>query len=423
MKRFCMLLSIIVAMVSVVPANSWAASTQVDSLIQKLVEKGILDKHEARELKLEIAEDAKIINEDSAKAVVPDWVKKTTLKGDARVRYQYERRSNDTESRTRGRLRLRLGLENQINTQWKVGAGLASSEVDSSGTATDDARSTNMTFNDSFRRGDVRIDYAYGQYQPFTWGKVIAGKFVKSDYLWTTSDMLWDTDINPAGAAVHLDHKFNDLVSVFGNVGAWVIDENNKSDRTDPFLIYTQAGFKVNEGIFDATLAGNYYGFNGIKGITLDGTSSSNTLAGSVLKYDYDSMGLTVEMGVKKPIEILPIERFSIFGDYIKNITNAIEDDDTGWAAGVKIGDEKVAGPKQWQLKYQYTNLGKDAFPDAFPDSDRLGGATDVKGNEWELQYGLTKNVSLGFDYYRDQRIKAVKNPQSVFQADLNLKF
>jgi polyhydroxyalkanoate synthesis regulator phasin len=424
MKQMYKLGIFVLAMVLVVPVQSWAAATQVDSLIQKLVDKGILDKQEARELKMEIAEDAKVINEDAAKAVVPDWVKNTKIKGDVRVRYQYERRANDTESRTRGRSRFRLGLENTPAPQWKLGAGLASAAVDkNSATTVDDPRSTNVSFEDSFSRGTIRLDYAFAEYKPIEWAKIIAGKYSKTDYLWTTSDMLWDTDINPAGASVHLDHKFNDFFSGFANAGAWVIDENNKADRVDPFVMYSQAGLKAKEGMFDATVAGVYYGFNGVKGATLDATQSSNTLVGSVLKYDYDSIGVAAEVGVKKPIEMLPVERLAIFADYIQNITNSIEDGKRGWAAGVKIGDEKVAGPRQWQLKYQYTSLGKDAFPDAFPDSDRLGGATDVKGNEWELQYGLTKNVSLGLDYYRDMRIKTTKNPQTIVQADLNLKF
>lgn len=414
------ILTLVIAMVVGWQSVSFAAATQVDSLIQKLVDKGILDKAEARELKMEIAEDAKIIQEDAAKSVVPDWVKNTKLKGDVRVRYQYERRKDDTEARTRGRARFRLGIENTPAPQWKVGAGLASTE---SGSSTDDARSTNMTFNDSFRRGDIRLDYAYAEFQPAEFAKIIGGKFVKSDYLWTVSDMLWDTDINPAGGSIHLEKQFVDPLKGFVNSGVWVIDENNKSDRTDPYVMYGQGGLKYKQSNFDATLAGTYYGFNGVKGIALDGSSNSNTVTGSVLKYDYDSVGATVELGVKKPAAALPIERVAVFGDYIKNISSAVSDDETGWAAGVKIGDEKVAGPKQWQLKYQYTQLGKDAFPDAFPDSDRLGGATDVKGSEWELQIGLTKNVSLGFDYYQDQRIKATKNPQKIVQADVNVKF
>ncbi len=396
------------------------AATQVDALIEKLVEKGILDKKEALKLKGEIAADEKLAREEAFQVGLPDWVKSTKLKGDGRVRYQYERRANDKEGRSRGRIRLRLGLENQINPQWKLGAGLATAEV---GSTSDDARSTNMTFTDSFRRGDIRLDYAFVEYMPVSWGKAVFGKYAKSDYLWNTTDMLWDTDINPAGFSGNVKHTVNDQLSIYGNSGLWIIDENGKTDRPDPYLIYAQAGAKFKQSCFDANLAGIFYGFNGVKGTALDGTSSTNTMTGSVLKNDYDSFGFSAELGLKNPVgELLPIPRAAVFGDYIQNVDSHV-DERSGYAAGIKFGDEKVVGKGQWQWKYQYTRLGRDAFPDAFPDSDRLGGITDVRGHEAILEFGLSKNVVLGFDYYQDQRIKAAKNEQKIVQLDLSVKF
>lgn len=396
----------------------YAATTQVDSLIEKLIDKGILTKQEAREIKQEIVTDEKVLREDAMKTSIPEWVQKTKLKGDARVRYQYERRKNDTESRTRGRVRFRLGVDSQIADQWKVGAGLATAEV---GSTTDDARSTNMTFNDTFRRGDIRLDYAFAEYQPAPWAKMIAGKYIKTDYLWVPTDLLWDTDINPAGASAHLEHKFSDILNIYLNTGAWIIDENGKTDRTDPFMIYTQAGVKSQMGVIDTNVAGTYYGFNGVKGITLDGTSSTNTLTGGVLQYDYDSLGVSAEVGLKNPLGLESVERVALFGDLIHNMDP--DDNATGWASGVKFGDAKVVGRNQWQVRYQYSYLGKDAWIDAFPDSDRLGGITNVKGHEWILEYGLAKNVTLGLDYYQDDLITGSHNRQKLIQADLNLKF
>ena len=416
MKRLTILLTTLVFLSTT--AVSHAATTQVDSLIEKLIDKGILTKAEAREIKQEIVGDEKALREDAMKTSIPEWVQKTKIKGDARVRYQYERRKNDTEARTRGRVRLRLGVDSKITDQWKVGAGLATAEV---GSTSDDHRSTNMTFNDSFRRGDIRLDYAFAEYQPVPWAKAVAGKFVKTDYLWTPTDLLWDSDINPAGGSLHLEHKVSDTLTAYLNNGVWVIDENGKTDRTDPFLGYAQAGIKSKMGGVDANLAGVYYGFAGVKGIALDGTSSTNTLTGGVLQNDYDSIGASAEVGLTNPLGCEKIERLALFGDYIHN--SDPDDNATGWAAGVKLGDAKVVGKNQWQARYQYSYLGRDSWIDAFPDSDRLGGATNVKGHEWILEYGLAKNVTLGLDYYLDDVITGSENRQKLIQADLNLKF
>jgi hypothetical protein len=70
-----------------------------------------------------------------------------------------------------------------------------------------------------------------------------------------------------------------------------------------------------------------------------------------------------------------------------------------------------------------YTRLEKDAFLDTFPDSDRLGGRTDVKGFEFILDYGLSPNVYLTLDYYRFDRIAAISDQEDLLQTDLNFKF
>ena len=102
------------------------ASTSVDALMAKLVEKGILTDKEVRELKEEIAADEKIIREDGFKQSLPPWIQNAKLKGDFRLRYQYERKETDADARLRGRVRYRLGLETNPNDQTKVGFGMAS---------------------------------------------------------------------------------------------------------------------------------------------------------------------------------------------------------------------------------------------------------------------------------------------------------
>ena len=51
-----------------------AASTSVDSLIQKLEDKGILTSQEANQIKGEIASDEKNSQEKTFKSMIPDWV-------------------------------------------------------------------------------------------------------------------------------------------------------------------------------------------------------------------------------------------------------------------------------------------------------------------------------------------------------------
>ncbi len=403
----------------------FATSTSVDALIDKLVEKRILTEKEAEDLQGEIAADEKMIREDGYKQSLPSWIQNTKLKGDFRLRYQYERKETDADARTRGRIRYRLGLETNPNDQTKVGFGIAS--------GADDPRSTNQTFTDTFERPDVRLDYAYAEYKPTGSVKLAGGVFPRSDYLWEPTDMLWDGDINPQGGALHWEQALNSQFTPYLNSGVWMIDEitSTSTDKVDPFLYYTQGGLKFKQGDWSANLAGIYYAFNGLKGSCPDWSSATNTditSAGSgsctgALKYDYDSGGVSAELALATPFDIDAIPEVGIFGDFIRNIDGNVVDNHSGWSMGARLGDKKVVSSGQWQLKYVFTNLGKDAFVDFTPDSDRYAGRTDVRSHEGIFEYGINKNVSLGLDYYQSSRIKAAKASEHLIQADVNMKF
>lgn len=411
----------ILAMIGVVAGGQPGfAATSVDALIEKLVEKGTLTKSEGRELKAEVAGDEKLVQEDSFQRNLPDWVKNLKLKGDIRLRYQYESTETSVVSRNRGRTRFRLGLETKPLETVTVGAGFASGGTD--------PRSTNVTWENTFERPDLRLDYSYVEYQAAPWAKLVGGKILFPNYLWTTTDMLWDSDINPYGFSVHLEKPLANKVTGFINGGSWMIDEINAAKTVDPFMTYVQGGVGYKDDKFDAKLAGVFYSFNGVKGADLDNELNTNSQVGNVadagLKHDYDSGGLSVEFGVANLLGGLPFgidERVGVFGDYIMNPDPTTGD--TGWASGMVFGNAKVAAPGSWQLKYQYVYLGKDAFPDTFPDSDRLGGRTDVKSHEVMATIGLLKNISFGVDYYTSTRIKGTKNIESVVQGDLVIKF
>lgn len=405
------------------PQASWATSTEVDALIEKLVDKKILSKEEAIEIKGEIAADAKLIKEESLKQNLPSWVQDLKLKGDFRLRHEWSKRNDSSDQdRSRGRIRYRLGLETKINDHVKVGAGLASNGGS--------PRSTNQTFTDTFAKAGINLDYAYAQYDPNESISLIGGK-MKIPF-WEPADLLWDTDITPEGGALNLKHNINDQAKIFSNFGFFVLDES-AADQTDPFMYVLQPGVELKSGEkADFKTAFTYYGFSGgANKSVLDNRSSptTNTVSGGQYMYKYNSYAAGAELGINNPLSLLGedissfVPRLGIIGEYI--INPAADDENTGWLAGMYFGDKKVAGPKQWQAKATYRKLGRDAWLDVFPDSDFYGGATDVKGYEGILEIGLHKNVILSLDYYRTERLSSTvaKQPESVLQTDLNFKF
>ena len=418
-------LSLLIAGLMIWNNPSFAASTSVDALIQKLVDKKILTDKEALELKGEIAADEKLVREEGFKQSLPSWVQGMKWKGDLRVRYQNERRDS-TNSRNRGRIRMRLGVETKVNEKVVTAIGIA--------TGSGDPRSTNATLENSFEKSSIRLDYAYAKYSPTAWASVTGGKMLAP--FWNAKDLKFDSDISFDGASANLKSKkfWNDRLEYFFNTGFFILDEN-ATENYDPYLYVMQPGFSLKTTETTALkLAAAYYGIDSIRnGTKLAHSSGTNTgltsSATSTYAHSYDPIGADAEFTMDYPMGIQWIPQLAFFGEYIQNTSKDKDEHDQGWLAGARIGDKKISGPKQWQLFYNFRRLERNATLDIFPDSDSYGGGTHIQGHEAGVSYGLGKNVSIDLDYYRmapiggeeiDTRQAAVEN---LIQADVNFKF
>jgi polyhydroxyalkanoate synthesis regulator phasin len=388
--------------------NDFAMSGEVDILINKLVEKGILNQSDAKQLIMEMqkegarqdeavkrvaSETATDTAKKEAKAVeskIPKWVQNTTFKGDFRLRYQNEHRDDTgNPDRDRFRFRWRVGADSKINDQWKAGFRLAS--------GSNDPRSTNQTFEDQFESKSVQIDRAYATYKPFGFASITGGKM--SNPLWEPKDLIWDTDITPEGVAIKGEHELFPKFKVFWTPAVFILDEFS-GDSNDPWLLVLQPG--IDWGLTDAValkVAGSHYSYYNVTGNPFDEhDANTNTRVGGVLVEDYDALALFGEVGVKLPMPVLPY--LALFGEYIESDA---DDNETAWLAGFKFGHKKVNEFGQWQVVYNYRDIERDAIPDFLPDSDFRGGSTNGKGHEVEVVFGLAKHVTIGLDYYKNE--------------------
>ncbi|MFA5389481.1 MAG: putative porin [Candidatus Omnitrophota bacterium] len=415
MKKLLMLTALVVFTLVVWVSSSRAG--EIDILLQKLVEKGVLTPGEAQQIGTETKEQVKADIAAGKFSSLPSWVQNTKLKGDFRMRYQTEKKQSDSDQKERPRIRMRLGMESKVNDQTKVYFGLASG-------SSADNRSTNQNFANSFEKKSIWIDYAYVSYAPAAWAALQAGRMANP--IWRPSDLLWDSDINPEGGSVALTKTLNPSLDLFINTAYFHIDED-ETGTADPNMVVAQPGFKwnISESV-SLKNALSYYWFNSVKNQDLDYEKNTNSQVGGVadglLLYDYDAWVLSSELGIAEPKLISAwVPYLALFGDYVNNTDPS--DANTGWLAGLKFGNKKVANFGEWQFKYQYRKLEKDAWLDIFPDSDAYGGSTNIKGHEAVLTYGLNKNCSLDLDYYVTDLITGTKNKEKLFQADLNFKF
>ncbi|MFA5271503.1 MAG: putative porin [Candidatus Omnitrophota bacterium] len=423
-------------MIALLFVSNVAFAGEIDILVQKLVEKGILSPGEAQQIVTETKEEVKKEIAKGTYSSFPAWVQNTKLKGDFRLRYQYDHAkflanstTNKDGDQNRARIRARLGLESKVNDKLLVGVGIATGKSDDSGDA---ARSTNITLggDGGFGKDSIALDYAFLQYSPTLWSTFVGGKF--KNPLWEPGDLIWDTDINPEGGVVKLSSiKLLSNAEIFMNAGVLLV-ENKKNWSADPTLFVVQPGIVYNfndkvqlKGAF------SFYDFTGTKGKVLSGSSGTNSGASTGLLYDYRNIIPAAEIGIKEPLKFLKLDipYLGLFGEYVQNVAiDSTGKNNTGFMAGFKFGAEKIEKWADWQFRYNYAMLGRDAILDILPDSDRYGGKTGMRSHELGFDWGLGKNAWLALDGYYGWRLKGnfgstQSKPASVLQVDWNIRF
>jgi hypothetical protein len=136
----------------------------------------------------------------AAQVNLPDFIESMDLKGDLRVRYDYQDldEASDNDPKDRLRLRFRMGFAwHNPAENWKIAAGLATGGAS--------GNTSNATFSDDeiFETGDIRLDYAYAEHS-LKHLNFIAGQHKNIFY---SSMALWDSDVRPAGFAARIDFE------------------------------------------------------------------------------------------------------------------------------------------------------------------------------------------------------------------------
>ncbi|MCK4533205.1 putative porin [bacterium] len=407
--KFLILMIGIVLTVAFSAIHSFAG--EVEILVNKLVEKEILNPVEAQIIMDETKQTVANELAQGKSVSVPGWVQKMAFKGDLRLRYQWNKKEAKVE-RHRGRYRFRLGAKANVVDKVKVGFGFCSGGTD--------PRSTNQTMRNTFETPDLRLDYAYMQWSPKAWLDFYGGKSKRKAIIRQNSDLLWDSDINIEGGAFVINKSCGMKTDLLLSFGSLVLDESS-SDISDPVIYFGQAGINWKIGnSFSLKPAIAFYDAYNVKGDLLDHSEETNSLdSNDCLIYDYNVVNPELELAVKTSCSNVPY--FALFGGYASNLDP--DEDNEGYLFGLKFGDKKVKKKGQWQFKYSCRQLEKDAWLDTFSDSDFYGGKTGVTGSEAILQYALAKNVILGFDYYCTEKINVPVVTEEILQVDLLLKF
>ena len=432
----------VLTMFLMVSTASYAAAptTQVDALIEKLIDKGILTRDEAENLKGQISYDAGTIQESNMKKGLPDWVQNLKVSGDFRLRDQYERRNLRTSpifDRNRARIRARLSFEDQINDKVKVVVGIATDGGKSR--SNNETLGGNSTSFDAFGKAGVVLNKGYAVYTPNDKVTLIGGKMDNPIWEPGTMPLLWKPDITPEGGAIQLEKKLNAYITPFTTNAAFILHDAAPTAalRTQPYMFVSQGGIKGNlteKAYYKA--AASYYNVNNPSHFKLTTALGINTLdsTGTVLNYNYNAIVGAVDFGLNDPFgEMLPsplyIPQIGVFGEYVRNPDPS--HNNAGWQMGAYMGNSSINGFGTWRLQSYYRVLERDAWLDVLPDDDFYSGNTDTSGLRTQLDIGLAKNIWLMLAWYHTRIYKTFdsptaltqKAPENLIQADINFRF
>jgi hypothetical protein len=381
-----------------------ATAQSAESLLKKLVEKGVLTEAEAAELRNEANADA---------TEKPNsWVDSITFKGDLRLRYEMKHQewaAGSQPSRKRFRYRFRYGAIADLQNDMKVGFRIASGSPDN-------PISTNQSLDDAGHNDSLNIDQAYAQWSRdgFT---VMGGKMPNhSKTGWMISSGLIDTDYTPEGAEFHYELSEGGLP--LGLHGGWhSISESTHADDgmligqlTTEHTLSSNTALKLGLGsywLYNAEPTGRAQYINWISAGNSE--TSGNKVASNFNPYFVDA-ALTYK-GWARPV------KFSAM--YLNNPAAAASSEDTGYSLGVKYGSAKKAG--EWEIGYEWRHLEQDSTWHGLTDSDfgafgarnvtgnngnKYYNGTNVEGSLIKGRYQLYNNVKLGFGWGITDAIK-----------------
>jgi len=349
------------------------------------------------------------------------------ISGDLRFRgetFANQGFDSPAEAPFRGRLRVRarLGIEGKINDHFTWGMRLATNIFT-------DPISSNQTLTDFFERKPFALERMFIKYDTKTDKiglELIAGKFEPT---FRRTQMIWDDDLNVEGASEAIYFKTDSPLSQIKLV-AFQLPFNEVSAGKDGILYGGQAqtdwnlsskvtarvdiayydwvradqvlrglgasATQVNGGISNGS--GITGGQNGALGTTNRLIVSNGVPVGFLANFNLlDILGtLTWKASDRFPLTITL--------DYVRNLSDRIDDENNGYWAGIQIG--RNSKKDDWLFGYTFTRIQQDAVLVPFNFSDIL--ASNSRAHIPTIGYRVADKVLLQWTGLYSQRVNRI---------------
>ncbi|HEY8964936.1 MAG TPA: putative porin [Candidatus Methylacidiphilales bacterium] len=452
-------------------------------LLDALVKKGVLSDSEAEDIRVNLVKE---YNSTSAgKLQISSFVKKLTLFGDARIRYQWQDlqtpRGNaltgvnpqivDTYN-NRYRYRLRAGATYTYDSHWSATVRLETATANDSTNADWGNYWDKNGANDAIKVGQLFLDYktkftVLDETSTVPSGKSFTtvtdpgvtvgfnariGRGPKQVYL---EEAYWDPDLNPEGLATELtfDNVGVDGLS-FAARGAAYLTTNetvtapgatstsfqNSDDDGALFIGQLEGKYAVTGGYFKGTefrIAPLYMQETGAGNGGLNATSSSS--AGTALV----GSGPTAAAQGHLKVAALPVEAswklwgysnraFATYGanldasgriaDMYGPATAAVlHGNNTFWNVGYEFGKVKKQGDWAASAEYRYTEAA--AYTPNLLESDFANDVLNQQGFILSASYAITDAITVKGTYYHATPIQSTRSATDANAAITNAAY
>ena len=436
-----------------------AQAQSIDSLLDKLVEKGTITVKEATELREK--SDGDFTKAFQSKTSLPDWVTNLRFGGDLRLRYDgiyvdptpVTGGANSLSDRSRLRYRLRFGAVATLQNDFEVGLRLISGENKAVAGATPagDPISGNDTFSNNGSKKLVWIDQAYVKWgavnQP-DWSATFIGGKMENPF--TFSEVVFDPDYTPEGGAVQLAYKLSHDQSLKLNGGFFSLSEVSGSSK-DSYLFGAQLRW---DSVWSPKWATSF----GLSGLALSDNQNlatasvldvnkGNTRVGGLLQSAMNPV--IVDGAITYTLDSFPLYPgafpIKLAGEYVNNPAANVSPlagvkRNEAYSVGMTLGKSGKMGT--WDLTYKYKNLEADYWYEEVVDSDHgafyqltsvnstatgYGPGTNIRGHYMRAAYSPYDSLTLAVTYYLfnliDKPLGALSSAAGRIQIDAAFKF
>ncbi len=419
-------------------------------IIDKLVAKGLLTDQEGEDLRAEMLTD--FGHTSAGKLDISSAVTKLKITGDARVRYQFENQTDNPagakgdQDRNRYRYRVRLGLEAELGPKWTVATRLETADSATStnadlGSGTDNFSKTG---SEAVFLGQAYLNYKDAGVLDSDSIDVRVGKLPHKFFNPGVNGFWIDSDINFEGAAEEIvysdiglkDSKLSTRAGQFvlnnnaANQGA-VSGATTNTTVKPSLLLMGQVEYATKKWKIAPTIVGFAAPSEHDKSVAgataqVSDTTVYNDLATVFVPFEYK-----LTLG-EKPLALYATYGYNFSGEQrAKRLTNSstVEKDAMIYNAGVRYGENKLAG--DYQLVAEYRHVGNGSYSTLLLDSDFNGGLLNGEGIILSGSYSFTSAVWATITYFNSFNIEANRakanamghGTAQVLQIDLSAKF